>query len=373
MTFDVIIIGGGPAGCSAAIQLASRGLRVALLEQKNYPVQKLCGEFLSTEVHALLKRVGVLDAVLQADARPIRRAVFSSSRNGSFTVDLPGQALGISRYCLDFLLFLRARELGTHCIDGAAVHGIEGNLEAGFEVSTRGQQFRARVVVGAFGKRSRIDGVLDRAFLQRREPFSAFKAHYEGMEVPPQVEVHAFPGGYCGIAPIENGLVNVCWMARDQLLKSSAGIEGLVSEHLSKNPQLQQRLAGLERVSEQFEAVSQVTLGQKTLFDRDVCMIGDAAQMIAPLCGDGMAMALRSAELAAPPIAQFLMGDLSTHRLKRLYTRRWKEAFSQRLHLGKIIQRLSVHPVSAAVAVQMCRMIPPIARWAARQTRGTGS
>ena len=184
MTFDVIIIGGGPSGCSAAIQLAGRGYRVALLEQKNYPTHKLCGEFLSTEVRAMLGRLGVLESILQADARPIGRAVFSSSKDGSFAVGLPGQALGLSRNTLDFLLFLRARELGARCVDGAAVHDIAGDLNAGFEVSTRTQRYRGRMVIGAFGKRSRRDGALDRTFLQRIEPYTGFKAQYEGRGVP---------------------------------------------------------------------------------------------------------------------------------------------------------------------------------------------
>lgn len=371
---DVAIIGGGLAGCSAAIQLVSRGYRVGLFEQKSYPTHKLCGEFLSPEVQPMLRRLGVLEAVMQAGARPIRAAFLTEVGGGSFTTRLPGRALGLSRFCLDFLLFLRARELGARCVDGSAVHGLRGDLTRGFEFTTGGKTFRAAAVLGAFGKRSRLDGTLDRAFLRKSEPFVAFKAHYRGSEPVDRVEVHGFPGGYCGLAPIEGGRINVCWMAREELLRSANGDPAsMISEHLFRNDHLRHRFAALERVSENFEAVGQVSLAPKSLFDSGVCMIGDAARMIAPLCGDGMAMALRSAELAVPHVSAFLRGELSPYHFRLRYTRAWKSCFSRRLSLGKLIQNASMYPVGAYTALQFCRLAPGLGEWFVRRTRGTHS
>ena len=79
MTYDAVIIGGGVAGCSAAIQMAGEGHRVLLLEKKRYPSYKLCGEFLSVEVLGMFERLGVREAVWQAGARPIDHTVITTT------------------------------------------------------------------------------------------------------------------------------------------------------------------------------------------------------------------------------------------------------------------------------------------------------
>jgi flavin-dependent dehydrogenase len=126
----------------------------------------------------------------------------------------------------------------------------------------------------------------------------------------------------------------------------------------------------MERVSDTFEAVSQVSLARKSPVEQDICMIGDTAGMIAPLCGDGMAMALRSAELAVPPVADFLAGSASSAQLRECYTSAWNEAFGMRLRLGRGIHRAALRPGWAAMAVRACRWMPGLGRWLIQHTRG---
>ena len=87
--YDTIIIGAGLAGCSAAIQLASSGIRVLLLEQSRYPVHKLCGEFLSVEVMETFDRLGILESVRKAGASSIRQAYLTTKSGQSFHHVLP--------------------------------------------------------------------------------------------------------------------------------------------------------------------------------------------------------------------------------------------------------------------------------------------
>jgi flavin-dependent dehydrogenase len=371
MSYDVVIVGGGLAGCSAAIQLSEQGRSVLLLEKERYPVHKLCGEFLSVEVQGLFKRVGVLDAVLAAGAHPIDHTRVTTVQGTTFESPLPGTALGLSRFRLDSLLFDRAAAAGADARDDTPVTNIAGTLDDGFRIETRTGDFEARLVLGAYGKRSTLDRKLARPFLRQQSPFVAFKAHYKGVEIPGTIELHSFPGGYCGLSGIEGGCINVCWIAREETLKAAGGDpETMIDQSLAQNPALARHFAAMERVSDRFIAVSQVTFVPKGAFSGDVCMIGDTAGMIAPMCGDGMAMALRGAELAVPLAARFLDKTQEASNFRAQYARAWHKEFGLRMRLGRWMHHGYCHPTIARLGVAACHYVPPLGRWLIRHTRG---
>jgi len=372
--YDVIVIGGGLAGCSAALQLARRGHAVLLLEKGTYPKHKLCGEFLSPEVQDLCGNLGVLEAMQAAGAHPIDHTRVTTADGVTFESDLPGTALGLSRYRLDQLLFEHAGAAGVDGRTGKRVRAVEGALGDGFTVSTRDEQFTGRVVLGAYGKRGLLDRTLERDFLQERSPFVAFKAHFEGVSMPGQIELHAFDGGYCGLSHVEDGRVNVCWIAHEDTLTASGGQpEAMVAHALAENDALADRLEKMTRVSDTFHAISQIPLVRKAPFERGVCMIGDTAGMIAPLCGDGMAMALHSATLAVPPASDFLNGHVTADEFRTRYAEAWHRDFSRRMQVGRWAHRGYIRPLLANTAVQLCRLVPALGRWVIRATRGGGS
>ena len=372
MTYDVLIIGGGLAGCSAAIQLAERGRRVLVLEKQRYPAHKLCGEFLSVEVQAMFEKLGVSEAVWKAGARPIDHTVITTTDGPVFESALPGTALGLSRYALDRLLFDRARAVGADAQDGVAARAVEGSLDEGFAVATTEGSFSARLVLGAYGKRGLLDRKLERPFLQARSPFVAFKAHYEGIALPRVIELHAFPGGYCGLSHVEQGRINACWIGREETLKAAGGTpQAMIEQSLLQNPTLAGRFQAMERVTDKFIAVSQITFIQKGVFAGDVCMIGDTAGMIAPMCGDGMAMALRSAELEVPLSSAFLDGTMTAGHFRERYAQAWRREFGLRMRLGRWMHHAYCRPAVSRLGVGAVRRLPGLGRWLIRKTRGT--
>jgi flavin-dependent dehydrogenase len=201
----------------------------------------------------------------------------------------------------------------------------------------------------------------------------AFKAHYAGPAAPAlsqTIELHSAPGGYCGLSPVETNRINVCWIGRVEALQSAGGTpHAMLTGHLRQNAALDARLQGLERVSEGFEAVSQVPLMQKERFVNDVCMIGDAAGMIAPLCGDGMGMALQTADLVTPLLDRFLR-EGAAHTLKHDYRAAWTDTFGQRMRLGRWAHAAAFRPRAAQTLIRACHWMPPLARWLIRSTRG---
>lgn len=377
MPYDAVVIGGGLAGCSTALQLARKDYDVLLAEQSTYPRHKLCGEFLSPEVQSSFRRIGVLGAVRQAGSRTIDRALLTSPTGASTQHTLPDAALGLSRYVLDQLLFRHACTAGVEGRPGTRVTSVRGNFDEGFSVTVGADTVETRLVLGAYGRRGRLDRTLDRPFLEEHSPYVGFKAHYAGAAaatVRRTVEVHSAPGGYCGLSPVENDRVNVCWIGRTDALKAAGGTPtAMLDEGLRQNPILDERLRGLTRVSDQFEAVSQVPLMPKSRFAGDICMVGDAAGMIAPLCGDGMAMALRTADLVSPLAAEYLDGKRRASSFRRAYRTAWTNTFGRRMRLGRWIHAAAFRPGAARLLVQSCRVLPPLARWLIRATRGSAT
>ena len=375
--YDVIIIGAGPAGSAAAVQLAEQGHAVLLVEKKRYPVHKLCGEFLSTEVITLLDRIGAYEAVAAAGAQTMDRVRITTAKGTTFDTPLNGIALGLSRHAFDRILVDRAREAGAEVRMGTTVRRVEGSLSEGFSVRGEGEEYRARVVVGAFGKRSRLDGALDRSLLQEKSAPVAFKRHFASRDketagaLEGTIELHTFDGGYCGLAPVEDGRINVCWIAPQSGLKAAGGsAEGMMRQVLRDNPALAERLDGLVPVTADFSAVAQISFATKPLFSSDVCMIGDAAAMIAPLCGDGMAMALRSASLGADSLSGFLTGGRTASDFRNGYRQKWNDEFSHRLRVGRWVHEALCRPRLAGAGLAVCRVIPPLGNWVIRATRG---
>lgn len=368
MVYDVIVVGGGLAGCSAAIQLAENGYQVLLLEQARYPTHRLCGEFLSVEVIEVFERLGVLAAVRAAGAYPIHQVYLTTSQGASFRGTLPGTGLGLSRYQLDRLLWERAETVGALCYQGTAVKAIAGSFGEGFRVSSQQGEFRGRFVLGAYGKASALDRQLKRPFIQRRSPWIASKAHYQGVDLPQGIELHAFPGGYCGLSQIEEGQINVCWIAHQRILQDSAG-DRHVPTALLQNPVLAERFQTLKRVSAPRHLV-QISFAPKAKFEEDICMIGDGGGMITPLCGDGMAMALRSVDLVIPSLTKVLQAALSLEAFKSEYVTLWQREFRQRLQLGRMMHQAFIYPSLAAIGINLCRTVPPLGDWLIQATRG---
>lgn len=373
MAYDAIIIGGGLAGCSTAAQLAQSGHDVLLLEKATYPRHKLCGEFLSPEVQSSLRTLEVLDEVRELGAAPMTRARLTGPDGTAVENALPGTALGLSRYRLDELLFERACAWGAEGRPGTKVTAVAGSLDEGFAVTAAGETIEARLVLGAYGRRGVLDRTLERPFLQQHSPYVAFKAHYTGDldAIADTIEVHAAPGGYCGIGPVEDNRANVCWIGRTDALKDAGGTPtAMLEDALYDNAVLRERLRGWTRASERFEAVSQVPLMPKRQFVDDVCMVGDAAGMIAPLCGDGMAMALSAADLVAPLADDLLSDRRSGPEFKMAYKSQWSNRFGRRLRIGRWVHRAAFRPFATRALLTACRALPPLARWLIRATRG---
>jgi flavin-dependent dehydrogenase len=372
--FDAAVIGGGPAGTSAAIRMAQQGLKVLLLEAQAYPHDKLCGEFLTPECGDLLAALGV-GPLWDAGAVKIHSARFTAAGGAGWETLLPGVATGISRKILDALLADTARRQGVTVVENSRVSEVRGSLLDGFELVARNgsvmQMQFARAVVGAYGKRSGLDRSLGRAFIKKDQPFIALKAHFFGPPVPERIELHAFPGGYCGISEIEHGRRNVCLLVRQPVFSAAGGQpEALIDWMQQQNQALRDWLRQAERIHPKWMAIAQVPFVHKQAVERDVLMTGDAAGLIVPLAGDGIGMALEGGYLVSHFLTRFLKGECSPEDLRIEYARAWKQRFGLRLRIGRALQPLLMTPQAAALMLRVLSVLPPVGQVLLHSTRG---
>jgi flavin-dependent dehydrogenase len=366
--WDAIVIGGGIAGCSVAIHLSRLGHSVLLLERSQKAPMKMCGEFLSPEASSYLDELDVLDKVIALGGQKIDRFRITGHSGAAISGTLPHPAIGISRYTLDASLMRRAYQAGAVCKTGASVDAVTGSFDTNFTLTTSGEQFSARCVIGAYGKRTRLDQTLGRS--RQASPYLALKAHYRGTSAISTIEVFGFRGGYVGIAPIEDGLVNLCLIAHKSAFdRAGSKAENLIELIQRENSGFCERLAEMERVSSLI-GCSNITFNAKGCFENDICMVGDSAGMIAPLCGDGMAMALAGAKIASRHIDKYLRGKTSCAELKLDYDLAWKREFGVRMAVGNTLQWISMSASLSSSVLNVCSKLPLFTSLLIGATRG---
>ena len=340
LTYDVIIVGGGLAGLALAIQLAHKQHSVLLLEKEGYPKHKVCGEYISMESWPFLQSLGVPVADMHLPV--INKLQVTDTRGNEVNERLPQGGFGISRYLLDGRLAELAKAAGVTLLEKTKADEIQYANDS-FTVHTREGEFTSKLVCGAWGKRSNMDMKLQRAFIQEKNKalnnYVGIKYHIRYPWPEDLIGLHNFTDGYCGISSIEDGKACLCYLTTAANLQNNGNdIRQMERNILVKNRWLNKIFADAEFLYEAPMAISQVSFQQKEQVMDHVLLLGDSAGMIAPLCGNGMSMALRSAKMAASFIDVFLHGLMSRTEMEGKYSSHWKKVFATRLTLGRVVQ-----------------------------------
>ncbi|PWJ40133.1 NAD(P)/FAD-dependent oxidoreductase [Sediminitomix flava] len=351
MNAHISIIGGGLSGLCCAIHLKLLGHDVQVFEKSSYPRHKVCGEYLSLEVLPYLNQLGL---ELTNYELPIIDRLQVSGINGiKLKSKLPLGAIGISRYLLEELLYRRALELHIPILTNCKIDNIK-KVDNQFELTHKTQTFKTNISIIAAGRKSIFDRLLNRKAFEIKSPFVGIKYHLSSnLEIPSNlISLHNFRGGYAGISQIEDGKFNFCYLVHQNKLKASNSIRELEEVVLKENPELKSILDNSTSLFKTPLTVQNVSFSAKSSVENGIYFLGDSAGSIAPLCGNGMAMAIHSAKLLADALHK---KDLYT---ENSYQEKWRKSFKTRLKIGQHFQKLLGQNTVTNLSLRAIKILP---------------
>jgi flavin-dependent dehydrogenase len=366
--FDLIVVGGGPAGTAAAVTAARSGRSVLLLERGQFPRQKVCGEFVSAESLALLMSLlpEGADGLLGRAPRIAQGRLFVDGRVIRTAID--PAAVSISRFDLDHALWQAALQAGVDARFQTSVQSLEGR--GPFRVRTPAGSFEGRTALNATGRWSNLSrgGQPHDAEGQK---WLGVKAHFAEAQPAASVDLYFFEGGYCGVQPawlLSDGAaagsarVNVCAMVR-------ADVASSLEEVFAQSPAL------LER-SHQWQPLMEAVSTSPLLFREPepvregVFRAGDASGFVDPFVGDGISLALRSGAAAAQHLVSFLRGEVTREEGESRYAEAYRRTLLPVFRNSARLRRLFRLPkVMRAPIAEVLEQVPSLATYLVRSTR----
>ena len=377
--YQLSIIGGGLAGLTLAIQLADEGYSCILFEKNKYPFHKVCGEYISMESWNFIERLGL--NLSEMGLPKISRLHVSSPSGKLLKHKLALGGFGISRYVLDSRLSEMAKSKGVQVFDDCRVSDVKFNDQQFTIVSSKGN-FYSEICVGAWGKKSNLDNKLRCVPPSVTPAMSLFLAektrNYVGIKYHVNIdfpndliELHNFENGYCGISKIEDNKYCLCYLTDSENLKSNNGdIKKMEEKILFQNPILKKYFEEAEFLFEEPLAISQIKIGYKSAVENNILMLGDTAGNIAPLCGNGMSMAMKSSFELNKMLDDYFKNKITRSQLENNYETFWKAQFKKRIQLSKTLQKLLKNTSLTNLTISFLCTVPFLRNAIVKSTHG---
>lgn len=362
MPEEVLILGGGVAGCAAAIGLARRGQQVTLIEREPTPRHKVCGEFLSGEALEDLHALGI--DVASLGAVRIEHVRLAAARRAA-EAPLPFPAASLTRKALDTALLAAAVEAGVRVEAGRSVQSLQRTAAGTWQAELDGGSCReAATVFLATGKHDL------RGHARPKDPqqWVAFKMYFrlsaaQTADLADASELMLYPGGYGGIQPVEDGIANLCCVVQRRFLeRGGRRWENFLATMQEDCPHLAMRLKGAEPLLARPIAVSHIPYGYiRRTTEAGLYCVGDQAAVIPSFTGDGISIALHTARCAT---AAYLSGEPAP-----VFQAKLRSALLPQMRLAEFAAGGLNNAAARAVLPFCLRVWPGVMRVTARLTR----
>jgi flavin-dependent dehydrogenase len=364
---EIVIVGGGLAGASAACLLGRAGCRALLIERDSDPRHKVCGEFLSIEAQTYLAHLGIdLDDL---GASRISRLRLIQGRKTA-EVDLPFLARGLSRKVLDEALLQQASLSGARILRGTTIRTVASiGPHIRIETGSAGS-LHADTVFLATGKHD-VRSV-KRPAAGAMDDLIGFKAHYgvtnaQRKMLDGVVEVVLFSGGYAGLQLVERNMANLCLVVSQECFQQVGKSWDNLIRHVTREcPPLADRLQGANAVFDRPLSIFQIPYGFIHVPEegepQGLFRLGDQVGVIPSFTGEGMSMALHSGCLAASTFLQH-------GRASSIFHRRMREDIRHQVRFASALNRAARHFLGQKTIFHVCSLWPAVMQQVAALTR----
>jgi flavin-dependent dehydrogenase len=361
---DVLIIGGGPGGTSAATLLARKGWRVLLLEKDRHPRFHI-GESLLPCNLPILERLGVLDKVHALGV--IKLGADFPSRDGSYQTfhfrralgHTPAHAFQVKREEFDHMLFAHARESGVDAreqvtVEETEVLGIDSVRATARDADGNAMAISARYLVDASGRDTFLGKRLKLKRKNDRHQSAAIFAHFLDVERRPgddagNISIYNFEHGWCWFIPLRDGVMSVgcvCWP--EYLKRRKGDTEGFLIDTLKRMPEAFKRMQSA-RITDEVRVTGNYSYTCSRMAGPGWIMAGDAWAFVDPVFSSGVYLAMHGGSQAADVVDAVLREPSREAGLQRKMARRVRRGvrvfswFIYRFN-SPIMRRLFAHP-----------------------------
>ena len=337
--YDVVVVGGGPAGATAATLTAQASLSTLVLERTHFPREKVCGDCLNPAAWGILDRLGISQTIRELPAARLRWVDFHTLTGRSIRFHLPARnkcELGIQRKLFDEALLNHAIASGSEVRFGAAVTKVRQTSR--WEIATASETIEGRFLIAADGRNSTVARLL-KEFPRTITDRVALQTHFAS-RTEPHVALEFNEYGYLGLASIGNHLANLC----------------IVSRPSHAEPFRQQVIErfGL-RSDHKWQSITPLTRSSIRSRRSNLLYAGDAARVVEPFTGEGILYALQSGALAADCIVRS-KSDLSEPGT--MYHREHARIYQNSLWINQLARLAVLHPKISGSLLDVFRFYP---------------
>jgi flavin-dependent dehydrogenase len=376
--YDVAIVGGGPAGSIAALNLNRLGFDVCLIEKKSFPRETLCGEFLSKEVTLNLKQLNLFQNFLLLQPNPITSFKFYFDNGEFLETKLNFTAFGLKRGRFDAFLLASVKEKGIDVLQPVEVKAIQFRMNSYCIAIHDGSfliEIKADKVIAAYGRQNILDKKLNRKFLSSRSSLNGIKFHiddsaFHNLEKD-TIKIFTSDSIYCGLNTVDENKVTICFLEKrnNSLMHPREQLKKLMKTNKSFGKLFNESIF---KILEELPVygTGNIYFGNRELVKNGVYMIGDAAAVIAPLAGDGIGMAFEGARLVADVFLRQRIEKLDDLETEKIYNKEWKRLFNKRILTAKAVQNILLHNYPRKIGFYFLKTFPDIIKTIIHSTRG---
>jgi flavin-dependent dehydrogenase len=374
MRYDAIVIGGGPAGSTAALLLARAGWLIAIVEKSSFPRRKVCGEFISATSMPLLHELGVLDGFLRRAGPEVRR-VGLFAKDATLSAPMPESANAIAR---------RGRALGREHLDNALLQAAQSagaevwqpwkasalrragrDTVCTIEADGRSNELMAPLIIAAHGSWEHGPLPTQAAAPHRPADLLGFKAHFTNSDLPSDLmPLLAFPGGYGGMVHTDGGRVSLsCCLRRDTLQQSRSVLSHsraaeTVLHHIRSSCAGVRDALKPATLDDSWLSAGPIRPGVRDRYTDGIFRVGNCAGEAHPIVAEGISMAMQSAALLCRLLIAGKAAGQQPEEIGSRYAAEWDRVFAPRIRASSLFATLAMSPAAAGLGLPLMKSFP---------------